>query len=53
MSILKNIFIGLLRIHSSFLYIFIFFKYFESVNIKIIDFKIRWGQNPSNFDKIH
>jgi hypothetical protein len=32
MSFLKNIFTSLLKIHSSFLHIFYFFKYFESVN---------------------
>jgi hypothetical protein len=47
MSFLKNIFTGLLRIHSSFLHIF--FKYFKYVNSKIIDFEIRWGPNLSNF----
>jgi hypothetical protein len=36
-----------LRIHSSFFTYYIYiFKYFESVNSKIIDFKIRW-------DRIH
>jgi hypothetical protein len=53
MSFLKNIFTNLLRIHSSFLYFLFFKKYFESVNSKVTDFKIRWGQNPSNFSKIH
>jgi hypothetical protein len=52
MSYLKNIFTGLLRIHSIFLHIFYFFKYFKSVNSKIADFEIQWGPNPSNFDKI-
>jgi hypothetical protein len=52
-SFLKNIFTDLLRIHSSFLHIFYFLKYFEFVNKKITDFKIRWGLNPSNFGKIH
>jgi hypothetical protein len=40
MSFLKNIFTGMLIIHSSFLY---FFKYFKSVNSKITDFKIWRG----------
>jgi hypothetical protein len=41
MLFLKNIFTSLLRIHSSFLHIFfLFFKYFESVNSKITNFKI-------------
>jgi hypothetical protein len=52
MPFLKNIFTGLLRIYSSFFY-FLFFKYFESVNTKIANFKIRWGLNPSNFDEFH
>jgi hypothetical protein len=34
MSFLKNIFTGLLRIHSSFLHIFYYFKYFKSMNSK-------------------
>jgi hypothetical protein len=51
MSFLKNIFTSLLRIHSSFLHIFLFFKYFEFVNSKIPDFKIRRGPNPLNFDE--
>jgi hypothetical protein len=49
MLFLKNIFISLLRIRYSFLHIFLFFKYFKYVNSKIVDFKIRWGPNPSNF----
>jgi hypothetical protein len=52
MSFLKNIFTSLLRIHSSFFTYFLFFKYFEFVNSKIIDFEIWWGPNPSNFSKI-
>jgi hypothetical protein len=52
MSFLKNIFTGLLRIHSSFFTFFLFFKHFEFVNSKIVDFEIRWGPNPSNFIKI-
>jgi hypothetical protein len=51
MSFLKNIFTSLLRIHSSFLHIFYFSKYFESVNSKIADFEIWWRPNPSNFSK--
>jgi hypothetical protein len=54
MSFLKNIFIGLFRIHSSvYMFFFYFFKYFETVNSKIADFEIQWGPNPSNFGKIH
>jgi hypothetical protein len=41
MSFLKNIFTGLLRIHSIFSHIFYFFKYFKFINIKIVDFEIR------------
>jgi hypothetical protein len=37
MSFLKNIFIGLLRIHSSFFTYF--FKYFESVKVKLLILK--------------
>jgi hypothetical protein len=51
MSFLKNIFTNLVRIHSSFLHIFNFSKYFESVNSKITDFEIQWGLNPPNFDE--
>jgi hypothetical protein len=53
MFFLKNIFTGLLRIHSRFFTYFLFFKYFESMNSKITDFKIQWGPNLSNFGKIH
>jgi hypothetical protein len=55
MLFLKIIFISLLRIYSSFFTYFLHFyfsKYFESVNSKIVDFEIRWGPNPSNFNKI-
>jgi membrane-associated protease RseP (regulator of RpoE activity) len=51
MLFLKNIFTSLLRIYSSFLHIFYFFKYFESVNSKPTYFKIWWGPNLSNFNE--
>jgi hypothetical protein len=44
MSFFKNIFINLLRIHSSFFTYFLFFKYFKFVNSKIADFEIRWDR---------
>jgi hypothetical protein len=54
MLFLKNIFISLPRIHSSFFYIFIISpNIFEYVNSGITDFETQWGLNPSNFDKIH